>query len=410
MKERFLMKGLLGVLIFALTISLMTSLAHSKKALFNGHEYKEGEILVRFKPTTTSTRINAVTKSIKAQVLHSSGAGAGPMAIIPNLYLLKIDNTNITQSLGMLASNPDVEYAEPNYKLYALRTPNDPYFMDQWDLENIGQSGGTTDADIDAPQAWDLQTGSRSVVVAVVDTGVDYNHTDLAGNIWINQGEIPGNGLDDDNNGYVDDIHGINVVNYYSGGAPTAGDPMDDLGHGTHVAGIIGASGDNGRGTSGVNWKVSIMPLKFINSEGSGWLEDAVLCLQYILNQKRAGVNIVAANASWGGGGYSRALYDAIKALQDEGVLFIAAAGNDGMDNDSYLTYPASYDLMSIISVAATDHNDNLAWFSNFGKRTIDVAAPGDGILSTCSPFLPMCWSTDAYPYDIWLGTSMATP
>jgi len=409
--RKLMAQGLLGVLVATLTISLMTSLAYSKKPFFQGHEYKEGEILVRFKPSANQTRINTITKSIGAQILYSARSIRDQRSvIIPDLFVLKVDDARMTQSLSTLATNPDVEYAEPNYKLYALAVPNDPSFSDQWALYNFGQTGGTPGSDINGPGAWDHETGSRSVVVAVVDTGVDYNHRDLAGNMWVNQGEIPGNGLDDDNNGYVDDIHGINVVDYYIGGAPCAGDPMDDEGHGTHVAGIIGACGNNARGISGVNWKVSIMATKFMNKDGWGWLDDAIFCLQYICAQKRAGVNIIAANNSWGGGGYSRALYDAIKALQNEGILFVAAAGNDGGDNDSLYTYPASYDLMNIISVAATDCNDELAWFSNYGKRTVDVGAPGVDILSTCSPLLPYCWSTDAWPYDTWSGTSMAAP
>lgn len=392
-------------------ISLTADLAYSKKATFQGHEVKEGEILVRFKPSANVIRINSITKSIGAQVLYTSSSVKNQRSvIIPNFYVLKVDGVRFTQSLGTLAASSDVEWAEPNYKLSALTIPDDEYFGYQWALDNVGQTGGTPDADINAPGAWDRKTGSHAVVVATVDTGVDYNHPDLAGNMWVNQSEIPGNGLDDDNNGYIDDIHGINVVDYYIGGALYAGDPMDDMGHGTHVAGIIGACGNNSQGISGVNWNVSIMATKFLNSEGYGWMDDAILCLEYIVARKRAGVNIIAANNSWGGGGYSRALYDAIKALQSEGILFIAAAGNEGLDNDSDPAYPASYDLMNIISVAATDHNDELTWYSNSGKRTVDVGAPGDSILSTCSYLLPYCWSTEEYPYDLWSGTSMAAP
>ena len=416
--KKFITRGLLGVLVFALTISLMTSLAYSKKeASFQGHVIEEGVILVKFKPNTTPTRISSITKTAAAKVLYSSSDMKDQrLAIIPNFFALKVDNAKFKQTLSSLASSPEVEYAHPNYQLYPTNFPNDPSFLDQWNLNNfeyppgsgVGQTGGTPGADIRAPWGWERQTGSRSVVVATVDTGVDYKHTDLAGNIWVNQSEIPGNGLDDDNNGYVDDVHGVNMVDYYVGGAPCAGDPMDDNGHGTHVAGIIGACGNNGRGISGVNWNVSIMATKFMDSTGQGWLEDAILCLQYIRAEKLAGVNIIAANNSWGGGGYSRALYDAIKALEDVGVLFVAAAGNEWVDNDSYLSYPASYDRMNVISVAATDFNDDLAWFSNYGSRTVDVGAPGVDILSTCSALCPYCWSTDAWPYDTWSGTSMA--
>lgn len=411
--KRFITKGLLGMLVFALMISLTTSSAHAatKGSSFQGHEVKEGEILVKFKASATITRINALVKTAGAQILYSSREVKDQRAvIINNFYVLKVDDANFKQTLGSLATSPEVEYAEPNYKLFATAVPNDPSFGDQWNLFNFGQTGGTPGADIGATGGWDMERGSHSVVVAVVDTGVDYNHTDLAGNIWVNQREIAGNGLDDDENGYVDDVHGINVVDYFTGGAPTAGNPMDDMGHGTHVSGIIGAYGNNGRGISGVNWKVSIMATKFLNGDGMGWLEDALLCFQYIRAQKLAGVNIIASNNSWGGGGYSRAMCDAIEALEDAGVLFVAAAGNEYMDNDSYMSYPASYNRMNVISVAATDHDDNLAWFSNYGSRTVDVGAPGENILSTCSPLCPYCWSTNSWPYDTWSGTSMATP
>jgi len=417
--KRFITKGLLGVLVFALTVSLTTSLAHSKGTFFQGHEYREGEFLVKFKPNTASNKISTVTSALGAQVLLSPASVKKGQPIVPNLYLLKADKIKVTQALSLLSASPEVEYAEPNYKLYPLNFPNDPSFYDQWNLYNSGLNAGTPGADIRGPWGWHYQTGSRSVVVAVVDTGVDYYHPDLAGNMWINQAEIPGNGLDDDNDGYVDDVHGIDVVNYFIDPSEMAGagDPMDNIGHGTLVAGVIGACGNNNIGIAGVNWKVSIMATKFFDNTGAGGtINDVILCLQYIRDKKRAGVNIIAANNSWGGGGYSRALYDAIRALQDEGVLFVAAAGNDGEDNDIYHAYPGSYDLMNVISVAATDRHDELVmgypyfWASNYGKHTVDVGAPGESILSTCSPSLPLCWSTGSWPYYTESGTSLAAP
>jgi subtilisin family serine protease len=186
-------------------------------------------------------------------------------------------------------------------------------------LHNDGQSGGTSDADIDAPEAWDISTGSSEVIVAVIDTGVDYNHVDLAANMWSNPGEIPGNGIDDDGNGYVDDVHGINAIN-------NSGDPMDDHGHGTHCAGTIAAVGNNGQGVVGVNWTAKIMALKFLNSSGVGNDADAIQTIDYIL---ALGINVPVLSNSWGGGAYNQALYDAIEAAKNAGMLFVAAAGNN---------------------------------------------------------------------------------
>lgn len=228
----------------------------------------------------------------------------------------------------------------------------------------------------------------ESALVAIIDAGTDYNHPDLAANIWTNPGEIPGNGIDDDGNGYVDDVHGYDFVN-------RDGDPMDDNGHGTHVAGTIGAIGDNGVGVAGVCWNVKIMPLKFLDSGGFGNTGNAILAVQYA-TQMHARI----MNNSWGGGGYSEALRLAIQAASDAGILFVAAAGNDAADNDTLPHYPANYDVPLVISVASTDHFDNLSYFSCYGATTVDLAAPGSAILST----------TPNNTYSIYSGTSMATP
>ena len=223
-----------------------------------------------------------------------------------------------------------------------------------------GQSGGTPDADIDAPETWSFQTGAQ-VVIGVIDTGVDRTHPDLAANIWTNPGEIAGNGLDDDGNGYVDDVHGWDFVNGDN-------DPMDDHGHGTHCAGTIAGIGDNGIGVAGVCWSARIMALKFLDAGGYGTTSDAVLAVEYATaNGARLTSN------SWGRHGYSAALYDAIAAARDAGALFIAAAGNDGVNNDLSPHYPSSYDLSDIIAVAATDRNDGLANFSCYGAASVDV-------------------------------------
>ena len=241
---------------------------------------------------------------------------------------------------------------------------------------------------IAAPSAWDISPGSSQVVVAVIDTGVDYTHPDLAANIWSNPGEIPSNGIDDDQNGYVDDLHGVNVL-------AGSGDPLDDNNHGTHCSGTIGGVGNNAQGVAGVNWNVQLMGVKFLASSGAGSLYGAIAGIHYAIQN---GAKIISA--SWGGGGYSQALYDAISEAKDAGVLFVAAAGNSGLDSDVIPGYPAAYDLDNIVSVAATGKNDSLATFSNYGAKSVDIAAPGVGILST----------TIGGGYEGFSGTSMATP
>jgi len=307
------------------------------------------------------------------------------------------------QVAAWVATQSKVLYAEPNF-VYSLvgaenvesTTPNDPGFTGSslWGLHNTGQSGGTVDADIDAPEAWDLATGSRDVVVAVIDTGVDHYHPDLAANMWTNPGEVNGDGVDNDGNGYVDDIHGWDFYN-------NDNNPMDGHNHGTHVAGTIGATGDNSQGVVGVNWEVSIMALKFLNDEGEGTTADAISAIDYAAKMRRDyGVNVVATNNSWGGGGYSTALRDAIEAAGREGILFIAAAGNDSVNTDVVAHYPSNYDSEYIISVAATTRNDGLASFSNYGSATVDLAAPGRSIYSSMA----------GGGYGRFSGTSMATP
>jgi subtilisin family serine protease len=253
-------------------------------------------------------------------------------------------------------------------------------------MNNTGQTGGTPDADIDAQEAWDTLTAS-TCIVAVIDTGVDYNHPDLANNIWVNPGEIPGNGKDDDTNGVVDDVHGYDFYAYDS-------DPMDETDHGTHCSGTIGGIGNNGIGVAGVCWDVKIMALRFLGP-GGGFTESAIECVQYGVFM---GAKILSN--SWGGGPYSHALYDAIMAADAAGVLFVAAAGNSGNDNDIYPEYPASYVAPNIIAVAATTHTDARAYFSCYGRWSVDLGAPGLDILS----------SIPGNKYEFFDGTSMACP
>jgi hypothetical protein len=310
------------------------------------------------------------------------------------IHLLKLPpGLSAEEAMKRFASDPAVQYVSLDYLVQVDVVPSDLRFGELWGLHNTGQSGGTADVDVDAPEAWDITTGSSSILVGVIDTGVDYNHEDLAANMWRNPGEIPGNGVDDDGNGYVDDIYGIDAYNGDS-------DPMDDHNHGTHVSGTIGAVGGNGIGVVGVNWRVTIMALKFLGSSGSGSTSGAIECINYAVIMASRGVNIRVLSNSWGGGGYSAALRDAIQTAANAGILFVAAAGNDAANNDATPHYPSSYDVANVIAVASTDRYDQRSSFSSYGLSSVDVAAPGSSVLST----------TRNNQYAIFSGTSMATP
>lgn len=320
----------------------------------------------------------------RARSLSSAGlTERAQFGLVPGLKLAAVSNTTtINSTLSALANDPNVAYAEPNYIYTIDAVPNDPDFGQQWGLNN----GANTD--INAPEAWDTGTGNNSVIVAVIDSGVDYNHPDLRNQIWNNSGEIAGNNRDDDGNGFVDDIRGWDFES-------NDNDPMDENNHGTHVAGIIGAQGNDNRGIAGVNWTVQIMPLKFMNPQGSGTTAAAIGALDYAVSN---GATI--SNNSWGGGAFSQALFDAIQRANSRGHLFVAAAGNDGVNNDNTSHYPSSYNLPNIISVASTNQAGSLSGFSNFGNRTVDLAAPGSQILSTVRNG----------GYQSFSGTSMASP
>ncbi len=286
-----------------------------------------------------------------------------------------------------------VEIAEPDYKLKASISPNDPEFLNgaQWHLHNTGLNGGLVNADIQASYGWDTIHDASNIVVAVIDSGIRYTHQDLAANIWTNPGEIPDNGIDDDHNGIVDDIHGLNSIT-------DSADPMDDNGHGTHVAGIIGAVGNNGFGTVGVAWKVRLMACKFLDSAGNGDTSDAIQCIDYA---RRMGAKII--NASWGGNEYSAALRSAISAAGAEGIIFVTAAGNDAQNLDVVPTYPAAYNLDNIITVCGTTRYDTFdASYSNYSPTKAHVGAPGTMVYST--------WDSSDSSYSYESGTSMASP
>ena len=360
---------------------------------------EDENVLVRFAPGTDPAERAAAREAADAEFEKT----------LPLRGLQVIDprpGRSTDDVVERLERSADVLYAEPDVTRSAFAYPNDPWADELWGLFNSGQSinghtGGTADADIDATEAWDLTTGTAAVTVGILDTGVDYAHPDLAPNIWVNPGESGAgretNGIDDDADGYVDDWHGWD----WSGNnasAPDDNNPADENWHGTHVAGTVGARGNNSSGAAGVAWHVSLVPLRVLNSAGEGKVSDLIAGYGYA---RQKGLRIV--NASLGGTSSSPAERDALAAASN--TLFIVAAGNGGSDlkgdnNDVTGTYPCSYNLPNVICVAATDGNDRLASFSNYGRTSVDLAAPGVQILSTI-PSSTVAWAG---------GTSMATP
>jgi len=336
--------------------------------------YRPNEVLIKFKSTVSAQAVNSVLTDVGITVVQQFDE------IGVRKYTIS-GNKSVLQAVKECSQSGNVEYAEPNYIYKASVIPNDPRFSQLYGMTKIG-----------APQAWDKQTGSKSVIVGVIDTGTDTDHDDLKANIWANPGETGGgkenNGVDDDGNGFVDDVHGWDFIN-------NDNNPFDDNDHGSHTSGTIGAVGNNNEGVVGVNWNVSIMPLKFLAANGSGTTDDAVEAIIYGSNN---GAKVLSN--SWGGGGRSQALEDAIKFAKDHGVLFVAAAGNESSNNDSAPTYPANYEVANVISVAASTESDNIAGFSNWGKKTVHLAAPGNNIVSTIA----------RSRYASLSGTSMATP
>jgi subtilisin family serine protease len=344
-------------------------------------------VILKFKQGIAAAQVaqfQSLFGAVKTQKIKLTGAEIWKLS----------GSLSVEKILAQYRSNPIFEYVEPDYivtkgTISAQATfPNDPSFNQLWGLHNTGQSGGTADADIDAPEAWDIQTGDPNLVIGVIDTGVDYNHQDLVGNIWTNPGEIANDGIDNDGNGYIDDIRGWDF-------AYNDNNPSDVDGHGTHVSGTIAGKGNNGVGVTGVAWNAKIMPLKFLDDTGSGSTSNAIKAINYATAK---GVKLT--NNSWGGGGYSQALYDAINAAGQAGALFIAAAGNDAKNTDTSPSYPASYNLANIISVASTTRTDALSSFSNYGLTSVDLGAPGSEIYST----------TPNNTYATYSGTSMASP
>ena len=385
--------------------------------------YLPGEVVVVFKPGVPEA-------SIRQLYLKAGSSRKADLPLIHGQVVRIPKIISVEGAVEMFLRDPDVLFAEPNYIRRPFATvPNDPDFPLQWSLQAI-----------EAPEAWSVANSSDDVVVAVIDSGVDYTHPDLAADIWMNDGEIPGDGIDNDGNGYVDDGMGWNFVGSQTcdledgdgDGKPDCvcqqddpdvpddpgnNDPMDDYGHGTHVSGIIAAVGNNGIGTSGVLWRGRIMPLKIIDKNACGSTSDEIQAIGYAVAQ---GADII--NASFGGEGSSQGEKAAVRAAADAGVLFVAAAGNGGTDhvgdnNDAVPVYPAGYRLDNVVSVAASDPNDNLSAYSNFGPHSVDLAAPGDCILSTMPVGDFAMKGTTACPghpitsVEAYLsGTSMSTP
>lgn len=350
------------------------------------------KVIVQFADTFGPADVNAWAVENNAWVqTHLKHVFNGAIVYIPA-------DADIESTTAAWNSTSEVVLAEADQVGEYFATPDDTLFSQMWGLHNTGQTGGTADADIDAPEAWDLITDSSSVVIAIVDSGVNYNHPDLNPRMWVNAGEIAGNGIDDDSNGFIDDVYGIDAAN-------GTGDPMDGFGHGTHVAGTTAAFGNNALGVTGVNWNASIMAFS-IGTAGPS-TAAAIVALDYLVDQKvNHGVNVVSSNHSYGVGD-TVAFQTAIQASINAGVVFVAAAGNSNQDNDASPAYPSSYPYDGVIAVAATDHNDGKAGFSSYGATTVDIGAPGVNILST---MLTSGGISDPSGYGAIQGTSMASP
>ena len=284
-------------------------------------QYAPDRVLVRFRSRTSKSATRSLHAAFGVNLLRA-------YTLVNNLQLVRLPaGVSVKEVITAYRRNPDVIYAEPDYEVHATELPNDPRFPELWGLHNTGQLGGTLGADIDAPAAWDITTGSSANVVALIDSGLDYTHEDLAANVWVSPTSFTvtlGSNLVTCPAG----THGVNVVTKTC-------DPMDDLGHGMHVAGTVGAVGNNSVGVTGVNWSIQLMACKFLDSAGSGNLSGVLDCLDFVKTRKDAGVNILATNNSWGGGDFSQSLLEAIQAQQQRGIVFIVAAGNNATNNDT---------------------------------------------------------------------------
>lgn len=349
----------------------------------------KGEILVRFREMNAE-KLHALVRTHDLDRSHRLGG-------VERLYRFRSRSKTSETLLAAFSSRTDVVYVEPNFVVEAVQEPNDPRFAELWNLHNTGQSfgfpAGTPGADIGALPAWEVSTGSADHVVAVIDTGIDYTHPDLQPNMWSAPSAftvtIGGSTVT-----CPAGSHGFNAISFTC-------DPMDDNRHGTHVSGTIGAAGNNSLGVAGVNWTTQLMAIKFLDASGAGYISDAVSAIEFAIQAKQtSGAEVRVLSNSWGGGGFSQALLDEINRAGENGMLFVAAAGNNGYDNDLSAFYPASYKAANLIAVAATDNNDALASWSNYGGRSVQLGAPGVNIFSTLL----------GGQYGYLSGTSMAVP
>lgn len=418
MSNRIFRKGLFILILLLLAFALPGKAAGNVATIRSSAPASvPDEVLVRFTDSASQDGENAALADVSATVKETlTGI---------KVRVLKVPAGSVDSAVAKLNSKSAVRYAEPNFILHAepkpptktpvptptpcitcptptpvpptptptpmpAGVPNDPRFGDLWGLNNTGQVintvAGTVGADIKALKAWGVTKGSTTIVVGMVDTGVDYNHPDLAANVWSNPGGI---------NGCASGTHGFNAI------IKTC-DPFDDSdsGHGTHTSGTVGAVGNNSTGVVGVNWTVRVMGLKFLDSGGSGTTADAISAIDWAVNAKIAGVNVRVLSNSWGGGAFDQALLDEINRASNNGILFVASAGNDGLNNDTTPHYPSSYNTPNMVAVAATDNRDQLATFSNFGAKSVHLGAPGVDVLST----------TPSNTYTFLSGTSMSAP
>jgi subtilisin family serine protease len=381
-----------GLVLLALALPALAQ-GNRKVEYINGREAASNEVLVKFRPTTFQAVLQAEAEGDVDEAQPSGGAG---------VIRFHSRSKGTAALLSQLSARADVVYAEPNYVVHAIAIPNDPQFGQLWGLRNTGQTilgvPGTPGADISATLAWDVSTGSRANVATVVDTGIDYTHPDLAGNVWSAPTAftvtIGGRSIT-----CPAGSHGFNAIN-------STCNPLDDNDHGTHVSGTIGAVGNNGIGVAGVNWVASIMGSKFLDASGSGTTANAINAIEFAVQAKAAfggaagSANVRVLSNSWGGGGFSQALLDEINRANASDMLFVAAAGNASSNNDVTPNYPSNYNAPNVVAVAATDNTDALAYFSNYGATTVHLGAPGVDVLSTIR----------GANYAYFSGTSMATP
>jgi hypothetical protein len=389
-KERTI-GGRFALLFLTSGMLLLTGYVTSAQQIDPVRRHVEGELLVKFRGGTKGAEARAARARLGHKVKRDFDLIGWQHMQLPRAM-------SVGQALQHYRALPEVLAVEPNgfLKFSGSTMPNDPMFSQQWALRNINASN-----------AWAVTAGSSNVVVAVIDTGVNYNHEDLAANMWRNPGEIPGNGIDDDGNGLVDDLHGIDT----RGGSNPWDFGFTENGmrfyHGTSCAGILGAVGGNGLGGAGANWRLQVMAIRLIGTNNFLEMADAIAAFEYVTLMKRRGINIRVTSNSWGTdpiGLFSQAMNDAVAAAGSEGILNVFASGNDSTNMDAAPFYPAAYRSPSILSVAASDQSDNLASFSNYGRTNVDLAAPGVSIVT------PAGGSNNAAYSTTFNGTSAACP